>query len=62
MSQETITQRVIIGQKILTLNDLINDLEYELYQGIYNGEQAVNVRTYIEHLKEQVNQLNNQTN
>ena len=45
--------------KILNLIDLINELEYELYQGMYSGDMAVNVKAYIDHLKEQVNSLQN---
>ena len=47
--------------KILTLTDLINELEYELSQGIYSGDMAVNVKTYIDHLKDKVNSLQNKT-
>jgi hypothetical protein len=48
--------------KIICLNDLINELEYEMSQGIYTGDMAVNMKAYIQQLKEQVNGLSNQLN
>ena len=58
MSNENIVQSVTNGEKILIMNDLINELEYELHQGMYEGDMATNVKAYVEHLKEQVNKLN----
>lgn len=46
--------------KILMLTDLINELEYELYQGMDKEMAASIVRAYIDQLKEQVNNLKNQ--
>ena len=57
---ENVITPVRPASKILMLTDLINELEYELYQGMYKGSQASIVRAYIDQLKEQVNNLKNQ--
>lgn len=57
---ENVITPVRPGAKILMLTDLINELEYELYQGMDKEMAASIVRAYIDQLKEQVNNLKNQ--